>query len=251
MFFAVNKETSGFTLKLNKRYTKDAVIFGLKNYLGGVLNFLHYRVDIFIINIFLNPTSVGFYFIAVRLAESIWLVSQSAATVLFPKVAAETDSQRLKDVTPIVCRNILFVTFLIVVPLLAFSHWIIVLFYSEEFLASVRPFQILLIGTLFVAGWTILANDMGGRGKPMLVTFCSGFSVILNIVLNVILIPKKGIEGAALATAISYFITFIITVLIYDKTSGNKMIDVIIPKKSDLMLYKNIFLVLKEKIKKV
>jgi len=251
LFFVVKKEVGSLIFKLNKNYFKDAISYGLKNYLGGVLNFLHYRIDMFLINLFLNPLAVGFYYVAVRLAESIWLVSQSAATILFPKVAAETDGQRLKHFTPLVCRNILFITFLIAIILFIFSNFLITVFYSEEFSDSVRPFQILLIGTLFIAGWTILANDIGGRGKPMINTYVSAFSVVLNIILNIVWIPKWGIEGAALATAVSYFAVFIITVFVYTRISGNRMIDVIFPQKSDLALYKSIFLFLRGKTKTI
>ena len=245
LFFAVLKETKNLLLKINKNYFKDAISYGFKNYLGGILNFLHYRIDMFLINFFINPLAVGIYYIAVRLSESVWLVSQSAATVFFPKVVAETDGQRLKDFTPLVCRNILFITFLISIVLFVFSHWLIVSFYSESFLSSVRPFQILLVGTLFISGWRILANDIAAQGRPMLNTYIIGFSVLLNIILNILWIPKWGIEGAAYATVISYFLLFLVTIFLYARLSRNRIIDIVFPKKSDVALYKNFLTILR------
>lgn len=249
LFFITLKTTGGLMLRLNKNYFKDVISYGLKNYLGGVLSLLHYRIDQILINIFINPVAVGFYYVAVKLAEGIWLISQSAATVLFPKVAAETDGQKLKDFTPLVCRNILFITFLISVVLFIFSNWVIVFFYSKDFLDSVRPFQILLVGTLFISGWRILANDIAAQGRPMLNTYIIGFSVLFNLVLNVFLIPKWGIEGAAFATVISYFLLFLITIFLYARLSGNKIINIIFPRKSDITLYKNFLTILKERNK--
>ena len=251
LFFITLKVTGGLVLRLNKNYFKEALSYGLKNYLAGVLNLLHYRIDQLLINVFINPVAVGFYYVAVRLAEGIWLISQSAAIVLFPKVAAETDEQRLKDFTPLICRNVLFITFLISVVLFIFSHWVIVFFYSENFLNSVRPFQILLIGTLFIAGWRILANDIAAQGRPMLNTYIIGFSVLLNIILNVLWIPRWGIEGAAYATMVSYFLLFFITIFLYARISGNKIIDVIFVKKSDFLLYKNALSFIKRKTKEI
>lgn len=245
LFFFVKKETQGISVKFDKQYFKNALSYGLKTHLGSIFSFLHYRVDLLLLNFFINPIAVGFYAVSARLAEGIWLLSFSAATVLFPKVAAETDKQRLKELTPLVCRNVLFVTSLIVVPLFILARLVIVFFYSEKFLDSVQIFQILLIGTLFISGWRILANDIIARGKPMVNTYITGFSLALNIILNIVLIPLWGITGAAWTTTISYLAMFIITVFVYGKISGNTLKEIIIFQRSDLKFYKNIFLHLK------
>jgi len=106
------KITGRVCLHFNGSYMKDAFTYGLKVYLGNVIGFLHYRIDMFLVNIFLDPFAVGLYSIAVVLTEKIWLVSQSAGTVLFPRVSSETNEKRLKEFTPRVCRNILLVTFM-------------------------------------------------------------------------------------------------------------------------------------------
>lgn len=49
--------------------------------------------------------------------------------------------------------------------------------------------------------WRILANDLYGRGKPELNIYVSLVSVMLNIILNILWIPKFGIAGAASATS--------------------------------------------------
>ena len=245
LFFITKKEVGGLLLKFNKNYFKDAFGYGFKNYLSEILGFLHYRVDLFLVNFFINPIAVGFYYVAVKLAESIIFISQSAATVLFPKVSSENDSKRLKEFTPLVCRNVLFITFFIALILFVFSHGIIKLFYSEEFLDSIRPFQILLAGSFFIAGWKILASDIIARGKPMLNTYIGSLSVILNIILNILWIPKWGIVGAAWASLISYFLMFTITIFVYSIISGNNFWEVLFIQKSDIKFYKNLILAFK------
>lgn len=246
LFFLTKKETNGISLKFNKDYCKKSFLYGAKIHLGSIFHFLHHRIDLFLLNIFINPIAVGFYYAAAKLAEGIWLFSTSASTILFPKVASETNEKRLKKFTPLVFRNILFATLLIVILLSIFSKYIITLFYSEKFLESVQPFQILLIGTLFISGWRVLFNDLAARGKPMINTYIVGSSVILNIILNIFWIPKWGITGAAWATVVSYLFVFIVTIFIYSKISGNKIKAVILPQKSDLSFYKNILLNIKK-----
>jgi O-antigen/teichoic acid export membrane protein len=240
LFFFVWKEAKGISLRPRKEYLKSASLYGIKAHLSAVISFLHLRADLFMINIFLNPLAAGFYSIAVGISEGMWLISRSVGTVLFPKVAAETDSETLKSFTPLVCRNVLLVTIILAVVLLIFSHWIVVWLYSEEFLDSIQPFRILLIGSTAYCGYSVLAYDLMARGKPMLISYIAGASLVLNIILNVIWIPLWGISGAAWATSVSYTAMLVIAIFVYCRISGNKVWDVIIPHKADFRYYKNL-----------
>jgi len=240
LFFLAKRIVGDFHFHFDKSYLKDAFRYGFKVYLGIIIQFLHYRVDIFLVNIFLNPIAVGFYSIAVGLAEQIWLVSQSAGTVLFPRVSSETDEKRLKEFTPVVCRNVLLITLTGAILLFFLGRLLILLFYTEKFSASVLPFQILLIGAVTMSGWKILANDLYGRGKPELNIYISLVSVVLNIILNILWIPKFGIAGAAWATSASYTFAFVAVVIVYSKISGNEMWSIVLPQKADFLLYRNL-----------
>jgi O-antigen/teichoic acid export membrane protein len=220
-------------------YLKDAFSYGMKNYLGGIIIFVHYRIDSVLINYFINPLAVGFYFAATRIAEGVWLVSQSASTVLFPKIAAELNEARLKQLTPLVCRNVLLITGLASAVLFILARPIIDILYSREFLPAARPFQILLIGAFFVAGWKVMANDLAARGKPMVNTWIVAAATAVNILLNVIMIPRFGIAGAAWASAISYFMMFFATVFVYGRIAKVAVVDVLLVKRSDLRFYRD------------
>jgi O-antigen/teichoic acid export membrane protein len=128
---------------------------------------------------------------------------------------------------------------MLVVILFFFSEFVITLFYTKDFSESVRPFQILLFGTLAISAWRILGNDLSARGKPMINTYLIAFSVALNIILNIVWIPERGIAGAALATTISYSFLFLASLFIYARISGNKIFEIIL-QKSDIEMYKGI-----------
>jgi O-antigen/teichoic acid export membrane protein len=239
LFFLTKKEVGGVVLYIKKSLFKDFFIYGSKIYLISIFSFLLTRIDMFMINIFLNPFEVGFYSIAVGLSEKIWLISLSAGTVLFPKISSEINDKKLKEFTPLVCRNVLWITIFITILLLFLGPYMIVLFYSEQFIKSILPFQILLIGAIAISGSRILSNDLSGRGRLKENMYLSAFSVILNIVLNIILIPKFGITGAAWATAISYTIVFLGRIIIYSKISRNSIVKIMFIQKSDIALYRS------------
>ena len=227
-------------LRFNGTYVKDAFRFGSKVYLGNLAGLLHYRVDMFLVNIFLNPMAVGLYSIAVVLAEKVWIVSQSAGKVLFPKVCAETDEKSLKEFTPIVCRIVLWIALIGAIVLLFLGRVLIVLLYSDKFAASVLPFQILLIGIVAMSGWRILNNDLYGRGKARWNIYINGGSAALNVLLNILFIPRWGVVGAAWATSASYTFAFVMVVIVYASISHNNIWTLIVPQKSDLLLCRRV-----------
>jgi O-antigen/teichoic acid export membrane protein len=238
VFFWAHKVAGGISLKPNVSYLKDAVVYGAQAHLASILGFLNYRVDMFLVNWFLNPVAVGFYAISVGLVEKLWLISQAASVVLFPKVAAEADELRRKEFTPLITRTILWATALAALILFFLTYHIIALLYSEAFIPSVRPLQILLPGIVALSVWRLLANDLAGRGRPMLNTYITGIAVLANVWLNVLLIPKYGIEGAAWASTASYGIAFLVILFVYCRISGNSWAKVLLPQRGDWALYR-------------
>jgi O-antigen/teichoic acid export membrane protein len=192
------------------------------------------------LNIFLDPAAVGIYSISVALAEKIWIISQSAGIVLFPKISSEIDSKKIKNFTPIVCRNILAFSVISSIALLFLGPKIIILLYSSDYFESIHSFKILLLGIIAISGSRILSNDLSGRGRLIENMYINIISISLNIILNIILIPKYKVEGAAWATSVSYSITFLMKLWVYSRISGNSLKNILFIKKSDIIIYKNI-----------
>jgi len=249
LFIITLKEVKSFSLKFNKEYLHDVLSYGIQFYLGSILYFLHSGITLPLINFFLNPMLVGFYSLSLGLTDKLWLVSDAVGTVLFPKISAENNESKRKEFTPLIFRNITFLIAIFAIFLFLIGRWLIVLLYSSAFLESVKPFRILLIGAVAISGWKILENDIKGRGKPILNTYITGFSVCLNLIMNIIFIPQYGILGAAWATSISYTIVLFTAIIVYCRVSNNNIADLIILQKSDLNYYLNFLKSLKDKIK--
>ncbi len=247
LYFLVKKEIGGICFSLNKNILKNFFSFGSKIYFSNIVGLLHYRIDIFLLNIYLNPAAVGLYSVAVVLSERVWIISQSVSVVIFPKISSETDKNELKRFTPIVCRNVLFITSVLAIFLFIFSHWLIILIFSIEFLEAVIPFQILIIGSIAFSAGRIISSDLAGRGKPIIDNYIGLFSTVLNIIFNIILIPKIGIVGAAWASSITYIFGSLLELFAYSKISGNRLKDILFIKKTDIRLYKDLIIMLKEK----
>ena len=224
---------------LNKAYLKKALIYGLQAHLSNVLAFLNYRVDMFIINFFLNPTEVGLYAIGVAIVEQIWMISQAASTVLFPMVSQ--NEKGVRDLTPIVSRSILVLNTLMASILFILSKVIILVLYGRAYLSAVSTIQALFIGVIALGTGRILANDIAGRGKPVLNTYINIVSVIVNVILNILWIPAYGIVGAAWASTVSYSVVMLGEVYVYAKISENSWHSVLFIQRGDITLYLSMF----------
>jgi len=247
LFFWTLLETKGISFKFNQEHLKEISLYGAKIYLANIVSFFRKRFDMFLVNFFLNPTAIGFYSTAVGLSERILLMAQSSGIVLFPRVSSEKDENRLKNFTPLVSRNTLFITLIVAIILFLSSNFVITTFYSEKFHGSIQPFNILLIGAVAISGIVALSNDITGRGKPMINVYIGIISIIINIILDIFLVPRFNITGAAWASAVSDVVLFIIVVIIYSRISGNKIKDVVLIKKSDFRFYKNFIILFKSK----
>lgn len=227
----------GIDLKPNTSYMKRATTYGVQAHLANILGFLNYRVDMFLVNGFLGPAAVGLYAAGVELVERLWLVSQAASTVLFPRVAAETEEQRRKEFTPLVARTVLWITTIAAIALALLSRWIVLLLYSEAFLPAVDALRALLVGIIALSAGRVLGNDISGRGFPKLNIYTGVASVVTNVLLNILWIPLYGITGAAWASTVSYTVSFLGNLYFYCRLSGNHWSMVVLPQRGDWMLY--------------
>jgi len=237
LFVVAARIAGGISFRINLPYMRKALAFGVQAHLGNIFWFLTHRIDLLLVNAYLGPLAVGYYSVGVALAEYLWMISQAASTVLLPKVAAETDEGRRRSFTPVVARTVLLVTALGAAVLGFLSRWIVGLLYSEAFHPAVQPFQILLFGIVALSAGRVLANDIAGRGRPMLNTYVIAVALIVNIALNVVLIPRYEVTGAAWASSISYTLILIARLFLYCRLSGNSWTKVILPQRGDWALY--------------
>ena len=217
-------------------YLRDVARFGLQSHVGNLLSYLNYRGDMLLVNWFLGPSAVGFYSIGVLLVEQLWLFTNAAKLVIFLQVAAEEDPQRRNEFTPRVARVMLLTTLPAAVVLGLAGGFIVELLFSSRYLPAVRPLRLLIPGAAAMGISRLLANDIAGRGRPLLNSYISAGMLALNLALNCFWIPRFGIAGAALASTVSYSATFLARLALYCRLSGNSWKDLLLPRAGDLAL---------------
>jgi O-antigen/teichoic acid export membrane protein len=179
-----------------------------------VLQFYNYRLDVFVANYYVGPAGVGLYNVSARMAEALWFLPNSVGFVIFPRAAAST-SETMNRFTPRVFRATLAITVLGAIALALLGRFFIRVVYTAEFLGAYLPMLVLLPGVALLGGGKVLTNEIAGRGYPHYNSINAALALVLTLILDLVLIPRYGIVGAALASTVSYSAIFVMAVLFY------------------------------------
>ena len=214
----------------------DALQFGLKQHLGTIALMFTSRLDLLIIAALLDTTAVGLYSVSVMLGEVVWYVPRSLGTVLFPKIAS-ADKETADSVTPFICRSTIVLTLPVIVLLFVVSGKLIPWIFTPEFEPSVLTLKLLLPGILLHSIGKIIASDIVGRGYPHYNSIAASVALAVTVILDLLLIPTWGINGAAVATTIAYIVHTMLIALLFKRMSGIGMLQLVRFQRGDFIAY--------------
>lgn len=166
-----------------------------------------YHVDVLMLEYFTTSETVGFYKAALVIVEFLWFVPRSVQSVMIQSTSNlwhEEEIERINSLASKTTRYTLLVTLLLAIGLAALASTFVPLYYGSEFTPSILPILLLLPGTVgFGLARPIMAISMA-KGDMKILIAATGASATINLVLNFILIPAFGMEGAAVATSVGY-----------------------------------------------
>jgi O-antigen/teichoic acid export membrane protein len=177
--------------------------FGLRGYFGLMASFFNYRLDVFVVNAFLNSAQVGLYALAVVISEALWQIPAAAALALYPRTA-RTVEDGATEFTCLIMRQILVIASVGAMAIGIGSMLFLPIIFGQRFRSSIAVIWLLLPGTLALSLGRIGVSDLAGRGKNGYSSVFSIISLAVTIVLDLTLIPRMGIQGAALASTAAY-----------------------------------------------
>jgi O-antigen/teichoic acid export membrane protein len=172
--------------------------------LTNVAQKLTYRLDQLIVNLLSGPATVGLYSIAARLAEAPLLGPRALRQSWFATRAMAGDVRNSIRATLAGSRKLSLLMAAALPPFGAAGALLIPVAYGQEFAGAVTPFVLLLLGTFALSVSFAFVSGLTGAGKPKRVAVASWIGLAMTVVLDLILVPPLGAEGAALASAGSY-----------------------------------------------
>jgi len=220
-------------VRLDRTSLWRQVVFGVKGQVGNLIQLLNYRLDQYIVLIFVNTAGVGIYAVSVAISQSVWFGANAISAVLLPRLTADTEADAART-TPIVCRGTLLLSAIAAGGLAAVSPWLVPTFFGTAFEDALIPLLWLLPGTVALAGSKILASYILARGQPLLNSAITIATLAVTLIADFALIPVFDVTGAAIASSIAYVVHFLLSLLAYQRLSGNSMFDAVFPHRDDV-----------------
>ena len=204
-----------FKNKNNFKELKLILLKGITYCIPLFIYGINYKIDLLILPKYVTNYDIGVYSLGASFAEMIWLIPSVLSIVIFSYSISDNNSKEFSLKIWSNTKKIM----LILLPLLII-FWIIIYYfipilYGSEFNESSFITLILLPGTYLIIAFNTLNADMAGKGMPMKGVYVFSIGAIINILLNISLIPDYGIIGSAIASSISYTFSAIIYVKIY------------------------------------
>lgn len=196
---------------------RATTVFGFYVMLGDSISFLSGQIDSIMIGYYLNPTEVGIYAVAFLFTQILTLIPTAVQGVTAPVTATlygKRDIEGIRRLFYSTLKKSLLISAGIATLIAVFGQYVIVLLFTEEYLMSYTPLLILLPGYAVNASFGAVGATLANIGKVHIPFRISAVSGALKIVLNILLIPHLGINGAALTTGVAAVISFGIKVAV-------------------------------------
>jgi O-antigen/teichoic acid export membrane protein len=212
---------------------KGTVRFGVQQNFAFFLDMLNYRFDMLLVNYFLDPAYVGFYSTSLVIPEKLWNIPNVLSSVLHPRVAHAGDENEANRETARVSRITVLIIGTACVAILLLGRLLIRLLYSDRFLPAVTPMFLILPGILMISVAKVLTSALVARGYPRANLWAGLVAVASNVACNVVLIPRMQIDGAALASTVSYTLYAVVIVGYFMRVSGVRLASLVVPTAGD------------------
>lgn len=209
-----------FLLKDFLPFSKKLITSSLPLGLMLIINLVYFKADIFILSFYKSSFDVGIYGFAYKIFEFVISFPAFFSNSVYP-ILIEQNQKSSNLYLHFKKFSILLFVLSIIAGLIIFFLAPIIKYFKSDLLLSVAPLRILIFSLPFffltsLFQWILIIKN---RKSQLLVVY--SVSAFLNIILNLILIPKYSFIGASLTTVISEIFVFVLLFLLIIRIKGS------------------------------
>jgi O-antigen/teichoic acid export membrane protein len=179
-----------------------------------VTQLLNYRADQLLMGFIATQAALGVYVVAVNASEILLILPQAAATALLPVLARSVGETR-NERTLRIFRVLSLMTLAAMACFAAVGPALIPLVFGAPYQASTGPFLWLVAGTLGFVASVVFAQALFAISAPGLTSFAQIVSLVVDLGLDLALIPRLGATGAAIGSTAAFYAGGIVTLTAY------------------------------------
>jgi len=193
--------------------------------LSGVAISIYMRIDQVMIKNMLDAKAVGNYAVAVRLSEVWYFIPMAITSSVFPaiinakKVSEKLYYSRLQKLYDLIT----WLAIGIALSMTLLANDIIRILFGTQYQVAAGVLRIYVWAGIFVFLGVASSQYLIAENYTKISFYRTFIGAIVNVVLNIIMIPKYGINGAAIATLVSYFVS-VFSIVLIPKTYKNSIL---------------------------
>jgi O-antigen/teichoic acid export membrane protein len=205
------------SLRFNKSRAQTLLKDSWPLIISTIASTINMKIDQVMLGQIIGVRAVGIFSVAVKISEVWYFAIGIVLTSVFPsliKMYTNNDFRIHKSWVKII-RILIFSSILCALCLTLFAESIVIFLYGNEYKESSTVLMIHAWAGINVAIGSIWSYWILLEGKLKLGLYAQIISALLNILLNILLIPRYGVNGSAFATLISYFLSATISYTFY------------------------------------
>ena len=215
---------------------KDLFSYAYKLYLVGIISHINVYFTNLIVALHLLPAQLAFYSMAQSRAQLLEKVPNSLNAMLFPRISKIDDPNESAELSAKAFRTSL--TILVFTSIFAFVliEPLVILLYGSAYKPMVSIFRIILPGVVLSSSSTTLNQYFQGIGRADVLAKMAVFPMFAQIGAALVLIPKFGSKGAAIAFSASLLVNALVQIFYFvraSKLSFNKHLSI---RREDILL---------------
>lgn len=201
--YFVLKQLENFRFKADRKIFTDSVRIGVRVFLLGLISLLIMRFDFFILRYFKGVESVGYYSIAVLFTEVLLFIPQILGQLIMPRGSMQDSGSLLLALR--VNRIAVSYSLILGVVMVFAMRPILLILFGPLFLIAYKSFVFLIPGIIALNCTSTICSYINGKdGYPAQMILAALTAFVVNVLLDLLLIPKYNINGAAAASSAAY-----------------------------------------------
>ncbi|MDJ0869079.1 MAG: oligosaccharide flippase family protein [Myxococcota bacterium] len=236
-FVSVARHT-GLSARIDWAGMWESLRFGVKSWIPALAGAFHEHLVVFLLaSLRQDAAEIAVYAIAAGLLRQLPVISASIGLALYPRLAGEGET-RAGALASRVSRHAFTWVLLAGLGLAVVGPYLIPLLYGEAYEASVLPFLVLLPGVVLRSIYQVLSRYFTAVGRQNVNVVSQLLAAVLNVGLNLALIPRYGVMGAAIAGLISYSLQALIITVAFSSDSGQGLVETLVFQRGDIADYR-------------
>ena len=216
------------------RLMAETVLYGGRAWLGGLAHLLNARIDQVLLGLLASQAALGTYAVAVNASEVLFYLPSAVSTALLPAVARSGGAAGV-DSTMRVFRAVMLATLVAVGIAAVLGPPLVPLVFGADYAGSVEPFLWLLPSAIGFVASAIFSNALLASGAPALSSLGPVVSLTVGVGLDLVLIPRLGATGAAIAASAALLSGGAAAAVAYAVRSGLRP-GALVPRRADAEL---------------